>query len=369
MEDIFHINIGEFSVKSPIAIASMAGITDGAYVRDRSEYAGIGIIGGYAIDEETINAARILSDQGRDEFLPRNVIADIRGQIELVKQSGTIPAVNLRASNPDSLVNLVKELGTGVIYEIDAHCRQKPMIDAGCGEYLLSHPDKLLAYVQSLKIAGAVVSVKIRAGVAKDDAELSRLLWKAGADILHIDLMDLGYTHLKKIRNVSPVFIIANNGITSFEKAKEMLSHGADMVSLARQSDQKTLTALYREIYQFTNEHGWYNAPKQLCRGGDIRSLAFCCMPVKPCPLLPTLEKYHMVPQEFVAVKVDAVKGTPLERGEHTCFGRLVYCCKDTTPCMFRDTTLQQAGLRRSSYMNLKRDLSDKILKHIFHET
>lgn len=366
MEDKFCINISEIQVKSPIAIASMAGITDGAYIRDRAEYIGIGIIGGYAIDEKTIRAARILSDQGREEFLPRYLIDDIQGQIQLIQASGAIPAVNIRASEPDSLVSLAKSLGSGLIYEIDAHCRQKPMIDAGCGEYLLIHPDKLVAYVQALKITGVMVSVKIRAGINNDDVELSRLLWKAGADILHIDFMDFGHLYLKKIRDKSPVFIIANNGINSFEKAKEMYSHGADMISLARESDPKTLKNILESIDQYTKEHGWYNAPKQLCRGGDVRSLAFCCMPVKPCPLLPTLEKYHITPQEFVTLKEEFTKSTPLEKGENTCFGSLAYCCKDTTPCMFRDATLRQSGIKRSVYMNSKRDLSKKILARIF---
>jgi putative methanogenesis marker domain 9 len=187
-----------------------------------------------------------------------------------------------------------------------------------------------------------------------------------GADILHIDLMDYDHMYLKKIRDASPIFIIANNGIITFEKAKEMFSHGADMISLARHSDPETLRTLVTAIEQYTREHGWYNAPKQLCRGGDIRSLAFCCMPVKPCPLLPTLQKYNISPQDFVAMKMDAVAGTPLEQGANTCFGSLAYCCKDTTPCMFRDATLRQAGIKKSTYMNLKRDVSKKILKQIF---
>ncbi len=240
------------------------------------------------------------------------------------------------------------------------------MIEAGCGEYLLTNPQKLLSYVQALKITGVMVSVKIRAGVAPNDAELARLLWKAGADIIHVDLMDFGQTKLRDIRNACPVFLIANNGVTDFEKAKEYFAHGADMVSLARKSDVKTLSAISQALAQFTREHGWYNSPKQLCRGGDIRSLAFCCLPVKPCPLLPALEKLKISPQDFVAMKMEGVKDTILEGGSSTCFGSLAYCCKDTTPCMFRDGTLKQAGIKRSTYMQQKRELARKIMQKIF---
>lgn len=366
MDNFYDICIGDLPVKSPVAVASMAGITDGPYISDLADHIGVGFIGGYAIDTGTMQAAKELIRQGREEFLPGNVADELKKQVALIQKTGVILGVNIRASEAASLVALARELGDGIIYEIDAHCRQKPMIDAGCGEYLLLHQEKLISYVQALKIAGVLVSVKIRAGVASSDPELARLLWKAGADILHIDLMDFTHEYVKKIRNVAPIFIIANNGINTFEKAKEMFAHGADMVSLARQSDPVTLKSLNDMITQYTREHGWYNAPKQLCRGGDIRSLAFCCMPVKPCPLLPTLEKYQISPQEFVSVKQEGVKGTPLEQGANTCFGSLAYCCKDTTPCMFRDSTLKQAGIKRSVYMNLKRDLSRKIMAHIF---
>ncbi|PKL59333.1 MAG: methanogenesis marker 9 domain-containing protein, partial [Methanomicrobiales archaeon HGW-Methanomicrobiales-4] len=96
------------------------------------------------------------------------------------------------------------------------------------------------------------------------------------------------------------------------------------------------------------------------------RSLAFCCMPVKPCPLLPALEKLGVSPQEFVTMKMEGVKGTVLEGGTGTCFGSLSYCCKDSTPCMFRDGVLRQVGVKRSAYMLEKRELSKKIMSQLF---
>jgi len=366
MDNIYDLRIGDRQVSIPVAIASMAGVTDGAYIRERAGHVGIGFIGGYAIDEETISAARELSQQGREEFLPRDPMAEIAAQVSLVEAAGIIPGINIRASDVNSLVALAQKIGDRAIYEIDAHCRQQPMIDVGCGEYLLTHPQKLLSYVQTLKITGVMVSVKIRAGVAPDDAELARILWKAGADIIHVDLMDFGPTKIRDIRNACPIILIANNGISEFEKAKDYFAHGADMVSLARKSDEKTLSTINQALEQFTREHGWYNSPKQLCRGGDIRSLAFCCMPVKPCPLLPALEKFKISPQEFVTMKMEGAKDTILEGGTGTCFGSLAYCCKDTTPCMFRDGTLKQAGVKRSIYMQQKRNLAQKIMQKIF---
>jgi TIM-barrel protein len=366
MDNIYDLWIGDKQISVPIAVASMAGMVDGAYVRDRAAHIGIGFIGGYAIDEKTIAAARALSQKGREEFLPRNPLADIAAQVALIEAAGIIPGINIRASEVNSLVALTEVVGDRAIYEIDAHCRQQEMIDAGCGEYLLTHPERLISYVQTLKITGVLVSVKIRAGVAANDVELARMLWKAGADIIHIDLMDFGHTKIRDIRNACPVFLIANNGITNFDVAKELFAHGADMVSLARKSDVQTLASISQALGQFTREHGWYNSPKQLCRGGDIRSLAFCCLPVKPCPLIPALQKLQISPQEFVDMKMSGVKGTVLEPGTGTCFGSLAYCCKDTTPCMFRDGTLRQTGVSHQEYMKEKRRLSAKLMKTIF---
>ncbi|HJK67343.1 MAG TPA: methanogenesis marker 9 domain-containing protein, partial [Methanocorpusculum sp.] len=248
---------------------------------------------------------------------------------------------------------------------IDAHCRQQPMIDAHCGEYLLHNTDALCDIVRALHKEGVCISVKTRAGVT-DDRQLARKLWAAGADILHVDLMDTGYTRIRQIRNSCPLILIANNSINAPDKMMDMFSHGADLVSLARSANVATLQLLDRYIRATAEENGWYNAPKQLCRGGDLRSLTFCCMPVKQCPLLPTLDTIGMSRQEYLALKQDLTKGTEIAKGSHTCFGSLAWCCKSATPCMFRDMTLKSLPLAKNEYMAMKRELSDGIMEKIF---
>jgi putative methanogenesis marker domain 9 len=242
------------------------------------------------------------------------------------------------------------------------------MIAAGCGEHYLKKPGELMAVIRALKSENVIVSVKIRAGVAPDDRLLARKLWQSGADILHIDLMDFGSAKLRQVRNSCPLMLIANNTINTFDRMREMLSHGADMVSLARKSDTRTLSGLDAAITRYAMEEGWYNSPKQLCRGGDIRALTFCCMPVKECPLLPTLSRIHMPKEDYIKMKLESVKGSPLQEGSQTCFGSLAWCCKTSSPCMFRDMTLKQAGLSKKEYMRLKRDLSDMIMSRVFHD-
>jgi putative methanogenesis marker domain 9 len=91
-------------------------------------------------------------------------------------------------------------------------------------------------------------------------------------------------------------------------------------------------------------------------------------MPVKECPLIPTLSRIGMPKEDYIRLKLDMVKGTPLENGDQTCFGSLAWCCKMSSPCMFRDMTLKQLGLSKKEYMHLKRDLSDTIISRVFHD-
>ena len=365
----FGVIINDKVVRTPIAVASMAGIVDTGYVLARAPHIGAAFIGGYSIDERTISAARAIVAQGdRKEFLYDDPVEELGTQIRKMKGSDVVFGLNLRGSTPESYRTIAESFGDKVVYEIDAHCRQKPLIEAGCGEYLLHNPKKLIDIVKALKSANVTVSVKIRSGVSADDRLLSRKLWGAGADILHIDLMDYGHAKLRQIRNSCPLMLIANNSINTFDTAKEMFSHGADLVSLARKSDERTLSGLDAAITRYTDEQGWYNSPKQLCRGGDIRALTFCCMPVKDCPLIPTLKRIGITKEEFLKIKIEAVKNTPLEAGQHTCFGSLVWCCKISSPCMFRDMTIQQEGLTNKEYMRLKRELSDTIMSRVFHD-
>lgn len=353
-------------VKTPLVVSAMAGIVDADYALDRAPHIGAAFIGGYSIDTQTLDASRKLGASGRKEFIYDDPVEELSTQVARMASSDVVLGLNLRGSCAESFSHLASQLGDSVIYEIDAHCRQEPLIQAHCGEFLLQHMDLLGQYIKALKKEDVAVSVKIRAGISADDRLLAKKTWKAGADIIHVDLMDFGYQKVRQIRNSCPLVVIANNSINTFEKMKDMLSHGADMVSLARRSDERTLAGLDAAISRFTDEHGWYNAPKQLCRGGDIRALTFCCMPVKSCPLIPALEKIGISREDYLAFKQKAVAGTPLDAGAQTCFGSLAWCCKDSSPCMFREMTLRELGLSNREYMQQKKLLADKIMQHLF---
>ena len=273
-----YLSVNGREVKSPVFLASMAGITDVAYVNARAEYIGGAFIGGYNIDTPTRIASMEMNAGGRREFSEN--LDDIKSELETLCDKNVVLGVNLRGISPDSYLTAAECLGKDIIIEIDAHCRQIPMMQAGAGETLLSDIPRLTSIVSTLHANGFCVSVKWRAGII-DDANLATVLWKAGTDILHLDCMDFGSEKVREIRNACPLTIIGNNGVISADVMTNYFAHGADLVSIARHADIPHLAQLFGYAETLADEIGWYNAPKQICRGGDVRGLAFCCMPMK----------------------------------------------------------------------------------------
>ena len=70
-EKLFDIKIGYASPKNPIALASMAGITDSKFASGFGN-AGLVVLGGYNLDEYTNEAARKEIERGRSEFVSDN---------------------------------------------------------------------------------------------------------------------------------------------------------------------------------------------------------------------------------------------------------------------------------------------------------
>lgn len=367
-ENLFNIKVGYASFKNPIALASMAGITDSKFASGLQN-AGLVVLGGYNLDELTNKAARKEIERGRSEFVSDEPLEFLRKELEAAKGMGTAVAVNVRAASIEPLIEAARiARESGAILEINAHCRQPEMVEQGAGEALLKDIPRLTDYIREIKKTGAVVSVKTRANVV-NDVELARAFEKAGADIIHIDAfhpegMDVGV--IKRVRNSTGLFIIGNNSVVDFESAKEMFSYGADMVSVARAvlKNPGIIDQLVFEISSLQSMTGWYNAPKHICSGGDLRALAFCCLPVKPCALHGALKQAGISAGEFMKIKTDFARGTPIESGEGTCFGSMTWCCKTTKPCFLRDGALVSGGLSDVEYMQIKKRLSEYILKH-----
>lgn len=369
-DNLFDIKVGEITFRNPIALAPMGGITDSTFANEKAKDAGLVILGGYNLDSATRNAASQIIARGREEFESENPLELIKNEIKAVN-GGPVAGINVRSTTPEPLIEAAKIIAEhGAILEIDAHCRQPEMTEIGAGQALLTNIPSLCEWIKRIKQTGVVLSVKVRANVT-DDINLAQQLEKAGADILHLDAMREGagadLKLIKSVRDSTRMFLICNNSVTGTSSAQDMFSRGADMVSVARGvlDDPGLITNLVKNISSQQEDMGWYNAPKHVCRGeGDLRGLAFCCLPVKPCPVHNTIAKLGYSAQEFADIKMEFAKGTMLEYGDSTCFGSLVWCCKISKPCYLRDGVLETLGVSDAEYMSLKKELADYILNN-----
>ncbi len=222
---------------------------------------------------------------------------------------------------------------------------------------------RLLQLIPRLKQCGVTLSLRIRPEDLSDG--LLQKLNETNLDIIHLDLRGLngaGPKIVKKAADRRGPVIMALADIGEFDDAKDLLAMGAEMVSL-RGADPEFAEWLFGAMKEYDSLSGWCNAPKHICAGGDLRGLAYCCPPVKHCAVLAALKKAGMTPEEFVEKKLRLAKGTPLEKGEGTCFGSLVWCCKITKPCYLRDAALSRAGLSGREYMEEKKKLAEDLLK------
>jgi|Deesub1362B_J571_1020462.scaffolds.fasta_scaffold00173_32 TIM-barrel protein len=362
----FEPKVGKITFRNPFAISSIAGITDASFGNKFSNLVGAIFLGGFSIDERTIEASRRIALRGRKEFIFDDPIEKISE--ELRKARGYVPGVNVRASRKEELM-LVSEICAkrGAILEINAHCRQKEVIEAGSGEILLRKQEILEDWIKSAKERGTTVSLKIRSGVV-DEVSLAKRMERAGLDILHVDAMGSKGADLeaiRRIRNATHLFIIGNNSVRCFVDVKEMFGRGANMVSLARAilENPSVLSELNKSWKKHLAKLGWYNAPKHLCRGGDLRSLAFCCPPFRKCPLQRTLRDIGLSEKSYILLKKFFAERNGIKDDPFTCFGNIVWCCKNTKPCFMRDRALAEKGMSYKEYMEMKRELSEFILR------
>jgi putative methanogenesis marker domain 9 len=286
-----------------------------------------------------------------------------------------LDGINLDRISVQEVEAILDELHIASTLGISVHSSEdRPLLDAArlaCRRLCLleldfsesSEMDRLENLIRKIKKCGTTLSLRINP--ADLTAELINMLNREGLDLIHMNLQGqngVSSRFVKKIADLRGPKIMAQADIDEFEDARSIMAVGADLVSL-RSPDPEFSRWLIGAIKEYDNLSGWYNAPKHICAGGDIRGLAFCCPPVKNCPVHGAIKKIGITPDEFIEFKLRLAKGSPLERGEGTCFGSLVWCCKISKPCYLRDAALDAIGLSGKEYMKLKRELAKELLK------
>lgn len=224
-----------------VAAASLSGESDAAWARRVAPYVGAAFLGGVCLDEATRTAAvTMVADRDREEFLPTDPIAFIEAELDALVDVPIRPAVNVRSATRDPIHRVAAICAErSAILEVNAHCRQVELREAGCGETLLADPQRLAEQVRAAADAGATVSVKVRAEVPGIDLPaIARRVRDAGATAIHVDAMDSEAVVADVAEAVPDLFLIANNGVRDRATVREYLGHGADAVSLARPTDR-----------------------------------------------------------------------------------------------------------------------------------
>lgn len=222
----------------------MAGITDSKFLNKVIPYGFDAVtLGGYSLDEKTIEASQKIIERGRKEFHFEldEIIPHIENEVNLIKEvhPDVVVSANVRSTIPQPIIEASKINNLDII-EINCHCRQEEITSIGCGQEMLKRPDLVDFISKIVDDAESEVSVKIRANVEGiDTLEIARAIESAGADYLHLDAMDpnvfdADWKLLENVCNNTNIKVIGNNSIDSPEKIRKMYQSGVYGFSIAR---------------------------------------------------------------------------------------------------------------------------------------
>ena len=225
-------------------VAPMAGITDADFLNKVIPFGfNVATLGGYSLDEPTLEASKNIVERGRKEFVfpLDNIYNHIESEVASIKKAHNNVKVsaNVRATTPQPIIDVgkIKDLD---IVEINCHCRQEEILAVGCGQQMLFRSDLKDFISNIVDNVSCEVSVKIRANVEGTDTfKIAQLIEDAGATYLHVDAMkkgvfDADWELLKEISDNSGIKVIGNNSVNSEENLKKMIDTGVDGFSIAR---------------------------------------------------------------------------------------------------------------------------------------
>ena len=225
-------------------VAPMAGITNSEFLNKVIPYGfDVATLGGYSLDQATIDASRKIIERGRREFdFPLDeIFTHIENEANSIKKvhKNVKVSANVRATTPQPIIEAgnIRDLD---IVEINCHCRQKEITDIGCGQEMLIRKDLGDFISEVVDNVDSEVSVKIRANVeGTDTLKLAGLIEESGADYLHIDAMKKGvfeadWELLTEISNNVNIKVIGNNSVNSQDNLQKMIDTGVDGFSIAR---------------------------------------------------------------------------------------------------------------------------------------
>lgn len=212
-------------LRHPSVLAAVAGRNDGEFCR-RIGFLGVGMvtIGGISVDSKSMEASRKMVERGRSEFIFDNLYAFLEENIVKAQESKALVCVNIRSATVEGYTTASEIIADfKAVTEINAHCRQKEMMEIGAGQYLLTDLEKLKCVNDNLKDMGVEPILKFRGNVIPE----SDVLEKVRPQHIHIDAYREGekgfdFSIFEKIAHFD-CFKIGNNSINTPEVALNVL--------------------------------------------------------------------------------------------------------------------------------------------------
>lgn len=203
----------------------MAGRNDGTFCMAIGSL-GVGMVtvGGISVDEKTMQASREMVSRGRKEFLFTDCEEFLKTHIRRAQMSGARVCVNIRSATLSGYLKAAEIItDLGAVVEINAHCRQKEMMERGAGQYLLHDLHMLIRIISLLQDVGIPALLKCRGNVISE----RELLETVHPDGVHIDAYreeekGFDFTVFENISDFD-CFKIGNNSINTPEIARKVL--------------------------------------------------------------------------------------------------------------------------------------------------
>lgn len=240
------INIGEFLIECPLALAPMAGISDTPF-REICSALGAGLT---VSEMLTSNVSRWAKEKNR----LRQIRPEINGP-QIIQIAGSDPGLMSEAA----ILN--QAMGADII-DINMGCPAKKVLRKAAGSALLKDPAQvekiLLAVVAAVDIP---VSLKIRTGwctESRNGVEIARLAEQTGVQLLSVHgrtrqcrfMGNAEYDTIAAIKQAVRIPVIANGDVTTPEKAKSVLDYtGADGLMVGRAAQGRPW--IFQEIYHY----------------------------------------------------------------------------------------------------------------------
>ena len=214
-----------FLLRHPSVLAGMAGRNNGEFCRKIGNL-GVGMvtIGGVSVDSKSIKASVKMVKRGRVEFIFNNLSEFLEENITRAQESGASVCVNIRSASLRGYVRASEIISDfNAVVEINAHCRQREMMDIGAGQSLLDDLSRLREIMETLRESGIPCILKFRGNVKSERDVIETV----NPDAVHIDAYKEGekefdFSVFERIKDIN-CFKIGNNSINTPEAALKVL--------------------------------------------------------------------------------------------------------------------------------------------------